>query len=210
MPEIQGGRWAELARRLFDLKGNTSAVMGLGWEVQPTQPVEDIQGFELRWPRDVFSYAAWQDVAAVAGERGYIELTNTTTAAQPHIGILDWITMTGEWAAVEFQLKIDFTGPTATNNMTAIPTDTRLAVNRTIAAANTEPLNPLYDTAVGPPGTTIWSVRQGTSHGIMYKLPILLYPGHSIILASDAVNTQVQLGIGWHHRRANPAELPPV
>jgi hypothetical protein len=205
MTEIAGGRWDELLRRLFPVKGRAIApsiapeLIGTV-AVQPDAPENGLLRNERLYAQSLYQ-------VAVAGQTQKVLLRNP--AASEGLIIVEGIWWTTN-VLTDLQLRlqplpsppVDLALPVA-----AVTRDTRQARGVATSAVPGFGITSFETSVAAGVGSIIW---RGRSTGIPVSpgiLPIVLAPDTALLVWSSTAAVELGGALFWRERAAEPSEL---
>jgi len=201
MPEIQGGRWDSLLRRLFSIKEQTIAP-SLAPEIQPYAIVQEFtpEMYLLRGERLAIGRA--NQGGGGAATRSRIQLLNPAGSQSLVIIESIWVDLfTSTDDILLFQTNPVVVYATASNTEHSRDMRQPLSPGRLVGE--------IHQTATGaiPTGNIIATRRHVANVGELFEIPFVLSPGTELTATMSADNQPINVTFVWRERAAEGSEL---
>lgn len=198
MTEIQGGRWDNLLRRLFPVKGGSIAP-ALAPEIQPHVSVQDFLP-EMHYLVGEKLGMGWMARAASAGNYGVIQLVNPDDSGV--LAIIEEMQASRYVAAGLIYVKWDNTGTASGGGKAVNARDARWNGGVCDAPSTEECTCGVYGADVAAsPGSVIWEHYGATvEHYFLSCTPLVIPPGNRVTITTSAQNTAIRGGYIWRER----------
>lgn len=198
MTVIQGGRWESFTRRLFSLKGMQEP-QSVSPELIPTVSVIPERPEDAILRADKLFHGT-RIAAGGVGSYGFVAMHNTSLN---QIVVIEraWIIATLTVKTFTVAMGNNVTG---TGNITVSGRDTRLG----LTLLGGKQAGQLYfgnEVAIG--GTKVQLLSGQADQQVEIACPIVLAPGHKVMLWMDVTNNAADTTWLWREREAEPGEL---
>lgn len=204
MAEIQGGRWDNFLRRLFDLKEGTIAP-GVMPEVAPHVDVDPNKP-EYEYLRGIGLRGAEISAGAVAGEYSYVQLVNP--AGNTQLMCIDHIWIAGQSGATD-RFSIRYSGSTLGNlNASIYSRDPRHYPGSGGMANNVDGIECRIGSAVALQGAGLLTFSLLADTAVDFPFHHVLWPDDlsRFTIWCETVNRAVYATLHYHTRPITQSE----
>lgn len=199
MAEIQGGRWDNLLRRLFPVKGQAIAP-ALAPELLPVVVVQPFD-FRMRAILGDKAFGCYTEQVGVAGQFGCTQIYNP--AGSGLLFLLRELRVYSDGAQSVYLGHFDATTVLA-NTANVYPLDSRLQQGATATSA----MPVTYGTNAAVSARLFGRVRASVVNTeYLWQNPVIVRPGHYFKVRCGAVNTSLFTSMAWHEVQVESSEL---
>ena len=204
MPTVEGGRWDQLARKLFEISGNT-AVPDLAEAIQPVFIIQP-DSAEHAFLRKERLYGGRASAGAVAAQTSHVGLSNP--ADSQTIIIVDCFNARPGANDIMFVAVSQeaLTTSLGWTNQAYSPRDLRLPQSGSANAGTAKLVTLTTAVAQGDTVFQFGALQNGNS--IDHHVAFVLVPNTGLIIRSQATNQSTQAAFSWKERPVTPIELP--
>lgn len=200
MTEIQGGRWDEVLRRVFPVKGGAIAPR-MAPELVPVVMVQDFEPelYRVRGERLLWDSA---DTGPVAGQYAQVNLRNDST---DHLVIVEHLFACDVTAATDFILAMGNNAVGLAGSVAG--RDSRVGFVITAGSVSGVIRTSTEAAITGARGGQYYQAVASQSVDLSRFLPVVLAPSAALFVWDSRVNQQLYVSFGWRERPVEPSEL---